>query len=93
MRRSEEDQGARAVRYLAGVILGGAAALVVCFLFLLAMSICISQGMAGMELMYQLTLVGCVVGAFAGGAWPCAAAARGRWWRDWGRGWCSFCSS
>ena len=67
MRKSEEDQGAKALHYLVSVILGGVTALIVCFLFLLAMSACISRGLIGMELMYQLTLVGCVVGAFAGG--------------------------
>ena len=67
MRKREEDQGAKAVRYLVGVILGGVAALIVCFLFLLAMSLCISRGVVSMDLMYQMTLVGCVLGAFAGG--------------------------
>ena len=67
MRKNEEDQGAKAVRYLVGVILGGVAALIVCFVFLLIASVCISRGLLGMGLLYQITLVGCVVGAFAGG--------------------------
>lgn len=46
---------------------GGVAALAVCFVFLLVASAAISGGLAGEELMYQLTIVGCVLGAFAGG--------------------------
>lgn len=48
-------------------MLGGVAALAVCFVFLLVASAAISGGLAGEELMYQLTIVGCVLGAFAGG--------------------------
>ena len=50
-----------------GLVLGGVAALAVCFVFLLVASAAISGGLAGEELMYQLTIVGCVLGAFAGG--------------------------
>ena len=67
MRKTEEDQGAKAVRYMVSVIMGGICALVVCLLFLLAVSACISKGLLDMGLIYQLTLVGCVLGSFAGG--------------------------
>ena len=65
MRKTEEDQGAKAVRYMVSVIMGGICALVVCLLFLLAVSACISKGLLDMGLIYQLTLVGCVLGSFA----------------------------
>ncbi len=67
MRKNEEDQGAKLVRYVLDVLLGGAVALMVCFLFLLGASIGISRGWLGEELMYQLTIVGCVLGGFVGG--------------------------
>lgn len=67
MRKNEEDQGAKLVRYVLDVLLGGAVALLVCFLFLLLASWGISHGWLGEELMYQVTIVSCVVGAFLGG--------------------------
>lgn len=67
MRKNEEDQSAKLVRYVLDVLLGGAVALLVCFLFLLAASFGISRGWLGEELMYQLTIVGCVLGGFIGG--------------------------
>ena len=67
MRKNEEDQGAKLVRYVLGVLLGGAVALFTCFLFLLAAAVGISRGLLGEELMYQLTIVGCVLGGFIGG--------------------------
>ena len=67
MRKGEEDQGAKLIRYTLGVLLGGVAALAVCLLFLLLASVGVSSGWLGENLMYQLTIVGCVVGGFAGG--------------------------
>lgn len=67
MRKNEEDQSAKLVRYVMDVLLGGAVALLVCFLFLLAASFGISRGWLGEKLMYQLTIVGCVLGGFIGG--------------------------
>ena len=67
MRKNEEDQGAKLVRYALGVLIGGVAALLVCFLFLLLASVGISRGLLGEDLMYQMTIVSCVVGSFAGG--------------------------
>lgn len=67
MRKKEEDQSAKLVRCGMGIVLGGAAALIVCLLFLLAASAAISAGMLGEGRTYQITIVGCVVGGFAGG--------------------------
>ena len=67
MRKTEEDQAAKLLRYGVGIVVGGAAALAVCLLFLLAASVLISRGLLGDGLTYQLSIVGCVVGAFAGG--------------------------
>lgn len=66
--KREEDQGTKLVRYVLDVLLGGAAALLSCFVFLFLASFAISRGWLGEGLMYQLTIVGCVVGAFVGGA-------------------------
>ncbi|HWS43275.1 MAG TPA: TIGR04086 family membrane protein [Pseudoflavonifractor sp.] len=68
MRKNEEEQGARLIRYMLDVLLGGAVALLACFLFLLLASVAISRGWLGEDLMYQLTIVGCVLGGFVGGA-------------------------
>lgn len=67
MKKKEEEQSAKLIRCGMGLVLGGVAALAVCFVFLLVASAAISGGLAGEELMYQLTIVGCVLGAFAGG--------------------------
>lgn len=68
MRKNEEEQGARLIRYMLDVLLGGTVALGACFLFLLLASVAISHGWLGEGLMYQLTIVGCVLGGFVGGA-------------------------
>ena len=52
MRKGEEDQGAKLIRYTLGVLLGGVAALAVCLLFLLLASVGISSGWLGENLMY-----------------------------------------
>lgn len=67
MRRNEEEQSAKLIRYVLGVLLGGAVALLACFLFLLMASIGISRGWISQDLMYQVTVVGCVLGGFIGG--------------------------
>lgn len=67
MKKNEEDQGAKLVRYVLGVLLGGGVALLVCFIFLLLASIGIFRGLVGEGRMYQLTIVGCVLGGFIGG--------------------------
>lgn len=67
MRKNEEDQGTKLVRCALSILIGGVAAMLVCFLFLLLASIGISSGWLSEGLMYQLTIVGCVLGSFAGG--------------------------
>ncbi len=67
MGKREEDQGAKAIRWGLGILLGGVLALGVCLLFLLGASAAISGGLAGLDLTYQITIVGCVLGGFAGG--------------------------
>ena len=67
MKHMEEDQGARLVRCVLGVLLGGGVALLACFLFLLLASVGISSGWIEEQLMYQMTIVGCVIGGFFGG--------------------------
>ncbi len=67
MRKGEEDQGTKLVRYVLSILIGGGVALLVCLLFLLICSVGISKGWLGEDLMYQLTIVGCVLGGFGGG--------------------------
>ena len=67
MRKKEEEQSAKLIRCGTGLLLGGLLALAVCFAFLLAASAAISGGLLSGELMYQLAIIGCVLGAFAGG--------------------------
>lgn len=67
MRKNEEEQGVKLVLYAVDVLIGGAAALGVCLVFLLLASVGISAGWLGEKLMYQLTIAGCVLGCFAGG--------------------------
>lgn len=66
MRKMEEDQGARMVRAMANVLLGGVAALACALVFLFACSVGISAGWLREGLMYQLAVVSCVVGGFIG---------------------------
>lgn len=66
---NEEDQGARRVRVMTCILLGGIIGLLSCFLFLLLCSAGISIGVLDESLMYQLTIVGCVIGGFLGGLW------------------------
>lgn len=68
MRKTEEEQGAKLVRAMAGVLLGGVLALGVCLMFLFACSVGISGGWLKETMMYQLAVAGCVVGGFVGGA-------------------------
>lgn len=67
MRKTEEDQGAKLVRCGVAILLGAAAALAACFFVLLVVSLGISRGMVSERLIYQLTIVGCVLGTFLGG--------------------------
>ena len=67
MRKAEEEQGARLMRYCKSVLIGGAAAFVVCLVFLFLAAVGISQGLLDAGLRYQLAVVGCVLGSFSGG--------------------------
>ncbi len=67
MRKNEEEQGARLVRAMTRVILGGVAGLLFCLVLLLLCSIGISAGFLKESMMYQLVMVGCVAGGFLGG--------------------------
>lgn len=69
MRKNEEEQGMRLVQSMTRVILGGLVGLVVCLLFFMLCSIAISLGLCKESIMYQLAVLGCVIGAFAGGLW------------------------
>ena len=66
MGKREEDQGARLIRCGTGLLLGGMLALAVCCLFLLGCAAAVSGGLAGEELGYQFTIVGCVLGGRLG---------------------------
>lgn len=67
MRKTEEDQSAKLVRVITGVLLGGALALGVCIVFLFFCAAGISGGWLSEEWMDRLAIVGCVLGGFAGG--------------------------
>lgn len=69
MRKNEEEQGARLVHAMIRVILGGVVGLLICLIFLMICSVGISAGIVKESLMYQLTVIGCVIGGFAGGIW------------------------
>ena len=66
MRKTEEDQGTRLVRAMTTILLGGVVALAVCLMFLFLCSIGISGGWLQEGLMYQMAVVSCVIGGFAG---------------------------
>lgn len=66
MRKTEEDQGTRLVRAMTNILLGGVVALEVCLMFLFLCSIGISGGWLQEGLMYQMAVVSCVIGGFAG---------------------------
>ena len=66
MRKTEEDQGTRLVRAMTNSLLGGVVALAVCLMFLFLCSIGISGGWLQEGLMYQMAVVSCVIGGFAG---------------------------
>ena len=66
MRKTEEDQGTRLVRAMTNILLRGVLALAVCLMFLFLCSIGISGGWLQEGLMYQMAVVSCVIGGFAG---------------------------
>lgn len=66
-RKNEEDQGAVLLRYGKAVLLGGGAAFLVGLGILFLASLGVSHGLLDGALRYQLTVVSCVLGSFAGG--------------------------
>lgn len=67
MRKNEEEQSAKVVRYMSSVLFGGVTALVLCLVFLLLCSLGISSGWINTRYMVQCTLAGCTIGSFIGG--------------------------
>ena len=67
MRKAEEEQGARLLRYCKSILLGGGAAFLICLAFLFLAAGGVSQGFLDPGLQERLTVVGCVLGSFAGG--------------------------
>ena len=67
MHKTEEDQGAKLVRVITGVLLGGVLALGVCLVFLFLCAVGVSGGQLSEDLMDRMAIVGCVLGGFAGG--------------------------
>lgn len=67
MRKNEEEQSAKLIRFMSSILLGGVLALAVCLVFLFLCSIGISSGWVGDRFMVQYTLAGCVLGSLIGG--------------------------
>lgn len=67
MRKNEEEQGAKLVKFMGGILLGGVLALLVCLAVLLICSAGISGGWISDRYMMQCTLAGCVLGSLSGG--------------------------
>jgi putative membrane protein (TIGR04086 family) len=67
MRKNEEEQGAKLISVMTRVLLSGVVGLLFCLVFLMICSVGISTGILKESFMYQLTVIGCVVGGFSGG--------------------------
>ena len=67
MRKKEEEQGAKTVRWIAGAVIGGVLALLICMLLLLLISVGISAGVIQERVMVRCLFAGCVIGGFCGG--------------------------
>lgn len=67
MGKGEEDQGARALRVIGHILLGGLVALVACMIVLVMASVGVAGGWLKEGLMPQLTVAACVVGTLVGG--------------------------
>jgi len=77
MRKTEEDQGAKVLRYGKAILLGSLAAFGLGLVFLLAASVGVSKGVIDPDLRYQLTVAACVLGAFCGGVFAVRACPAG----------------
>lgn len=67
MRKNEEEQGAKLIRFMSSILLGGVLALAICLTFLFLCSIGIAKGWVSNRFMVQYTLAGCVLGCLIGG--------------------------
>jgi putative membrane protein (TIGR04086 family) len=67
MRKAEEDQGTMLLQYGKASLLGGGLAFAVSLLLLFLFAVGVSRGLLEEGLRYQLTVVSCVLGSFAGG--------------------------
>jgi len=67
MRKSEDDQGVKLLRYGREVMLGGALAFGISLLLLFLAAVGISGGLLSAGLRDQLAVVACVLGGFLGG--------------------------
>ncbi len=72
MRKNEEEQGAKLVRFMSGILLGGVLALLVCLAILLICSAGISGGWLSDRHMVQYTFAACALGSLMGGAFAVA---------------------
>lgn len=67
MRKNEEEQSVKLIRFMSSIILGGVLALTVCLVFLFLCSVGISSGWVSDRWMVQCTLAGCALGGLIGG--------------------------
>lgn len=77
MRKTQEESGTRLLQSGKAALIGGALALAVCLVLLLAASFGISQGWLSTDLGDRITVVSCVLGSFAGGLWSARRAPTG----------------
>ena len=78
MEKMEQDYGLLILQYSKGIFAGGVVALGVCLGILVIGALLLAQGMIAMDYLYQMTLVGCAIGSFAGGRWAiCQCKHRG----------------
>lgn len=67
MRKSEDEQSAVLLQYGKSVLLGSLIGISACLVLLLVASVGISRGLLEAALSYQIVVVICVIGSFAGG--------------------------
>lgn len=67
MRKREEEQGTKVLKYMSCILLAGVLALLLCFVFLCLLSFLISSGRIGGGHMMQYTIAACAVASFLGG--------------------------
>lgn len=67
MRMNEDEHGAKLVRYMSSVLLGGAAALLICVTLLFICALAISAGWLSEQGTTQYILASCVIGCLLGG--------------------------